>query len=194
MRKLGSKRKEAKKHKRNQLLVGIVLASILFVSIFGYSFGRGDNSEDNENKFIYNEYEFIEQNGFWFTTIGNFEFSFKYNPNETEQIDSSLNLLEDYYEKPLYISSEDVESETEIYRNLRYRNSVVQRMQPACFEDEECANDELPVKTCEENFIIIEESDITEVVQEDNCVFIRGEIEDLARITDGFLLKIIGVS
>ena len=66
-------------------------------------------------------------------------------------------------------------------------------MQLACLEGEECANDELPIKTCEDNFIIIRESDVTEVVQEDNCVFIRGEAEELAKITDAFLLKIIGV-
>ena len=45
MRKLGSRRKEEKKQKRKQLIVGVVLASILFVSIFGYSFGRGGNAK-----------------------------------------------------------------------------------------------------------------------------------------------------
>ncbi|MCK4647633.1 hypothetical protein KAT24_01745 [Candidatus Pacearchaeota archaeon] len=191
MRKLGSRRKEEKKQKRKQLIVGVVLASILFVSIFGYSFGRGGNAK--KNKIIYNGYEFVEQNGFWFTEIGNFEFSFRYNPNEIKQIDSDLNFLESYYEKPLYISSDDIESESEIYRNLMYQNSIIQRMQLACLEGEECANDELPIKTCDDNFIIIRESDVTEVVQEDNCVFIRGEAEELAKITDAFLLKIIGV-
>ncbi len=190
MRKLGSKRKEAKKQKRKQLIVGIVLASILFVSIFGYSFGRGGGSENEEKKITYNGYEFLEQNGFWFTEIGNFEFSFRYNPNETEQIDSSLNFLESYYEKPLYISSEDIESSSEIYRNLE---QIIQRMQLACLEGEECVDDKHPIKTCEDNFIIITESNTTEVVQEDNCVFISGEAENLTKITDGFLLKIIGV-
>ncbi len=192
MRKLGSKRKEEKKKKRNQLILGIGLALILFASVFGYGFGGGGRSTQ-ENKIIYKGYEFVEENGFWFVEIAGFEFSFRYNPNEVEQIDSNLNFLESYYEKPLYISSDDIESESEIYRNLMYQNSIIQRMQLACLEGEECADAELPIKTCEDNFIIISEAETTEVVQEDNCVFIQGKIEDLAKITDGFLLKIIGV-
>jgi len=191
MRRIGSKRKEEKKQKRNQLFVGVVLALILFLSIFGYSFG-GKDAESN--KIIYNGYEFVEKDGFWFTEIDGLEFSFRYNPNETEKIDSDLNPLSNYYGLPLYIFSEDIESESEIYRNLLYQNLIIQRMQLACLEGEECEDEELPVKTCEDNFIIIRESNITEVVQEDNCVFIYGKMENLTRITDGFLLKIIGIS
>ena len=191
MRRLGSKRKETKKQKRKQLIVGIILASILFASIFGYGFRGRDGSE--ENKVTYNGYEFIEEDGFWFMEIGNFEFSFRYNPQETEQIDSDLNPLESYYGKPLYISSEDIESESEIYRNLKYQNPIIQRMQLACLEGETCEDDELPIKTCEDNFIIIKESDITKVSQDNNCVFIEGQGENLTKITDGFLLKIIGI-
>ena len=192
MRRIGSKRKEEKKQKRNQLFVGVVLALILFLSIFGYSFRGGEDA--GSNKIIYNGYEFVERSGFWFTEIDGLEFSFRYNPNETEKIDSNLNPLDNYYGLPLYIFSEDIESESEIYRNLLYQNSIIQRMQLACLEGEECEDEELPVKTCEDNFIIIRESNITKVVQEDNCVFIDGKIEDLTRITDGFLLKIIGIS
>lgn len=189
MRKIGSKRKEAKRQKRNQLVVGIVLTLVLFGSIFGYAFRRG-GSDEQSNSVTYNGYEFVEENGFWFTEIGNFEFSFRYSPEDIEQINSDLNFLESYYEKPLYISSEDIESSSEIYRNLE---PIIERMQLACLEGEEYTNDELVVKTCDDNFIIIKEADVTEVVQEDNCVFISGKAEELTKITDGFLLKIIGV-
>ena len=188
MRRIISKRKEKKKKKWKQLVVGIVLTSILFLSIFGYSYGRGGGTENNN--VIYKGYKFVEQDGFWFTEIGNLEFSFRYSPNEIDQIDSNLNSLESYYGKPLYLSSDDIESGSEIYRNL---NSIIQRMQLACLKGEECESDELPVKTCEDNFILIKESNVTEVVQENNCVFIEGKMEDLTKITDGFLLKIIGV-
>jgi hypothetical protein len=190
MRHLGSKRKQEKKKKRNQLILGIAMALILFASIFGYAFGGGGTEK---NTITYNGYEFVEENGFWFVEIVGFEFSFRYNPNEAEQINSSLNFLESYYEKPLYISSDDIESGSEIYRNLKDQNSIIERMVLACLEGEECVNEELVTKTCEDNFIIIKEAETTEVVQQDNCVFIRGKIEDLARITDGFLLRIIGV-
>ena len=189
MRRIISKRKKEKKKKWNQLVVSTVLVLILFLSIFGYSSMRGGESTE-KNRVVYNGHEFVEKNGFWFTKIKDSEFSFRYNPNEIGQINSSLNLLENYYDKPLYISSDDIESESEIYRNL---NPVIQRMQLACLEGDECKNDELPIKTCEDNFIIIKESDVAEVVQEDNCVFLKGKMGDLTKITDGFLLKIIGI-
>jgi hypothetical protein len=192
MKKLASKRKEEKKRRRNQLIVGLFMASILLISVFGYAFGGGKGSE--ENKITYNGYEFVEQDGYWITEIGNFEFSFRYNPNEIEQITSDLNPLNSYYGKPLYLLSDDIESGSEIYRNLKSQNSIIQRMTLACLEGEECDDEESATKTCEDNFIIIQESSVTEVVQEDNCVFIKGKMEDLAKITDGFLLKLIGVN
>ncbi len=195
MRKITSKRKEAKRQKRNQLIGSVVVIVLLVSSILGYSMaGRGSNSE---NKIFYEGYEFTENSGYWFVEKDGFEFSFRYKPTEISakigEIGSGLNGLESYASKPLYIYSEDIESESEIYRNLLAQNEIVQRMQLACLEGEECDNDELPVKTCEDNFIHISEADSASVRQESNCVFIKGKNEDLAKITDGFLLKVIGL-
>ena len=190
MRRIGSKIKEKKKQRRNQLVIGELLVLVLFASVFAYAFGGGKSVE--EDNVIYGGYEFIEENNFWFTEVGNLVFSFRYNPNEIEQIDSNLNSLESYYDRPLYISSDDIESSSEIYRNL---NPVIQRMQLACLENEGCENEDedIPTKTCEDNFIIIREANVTEVSQKDNCVFIKGKAEDLMKITDGFLLNIVGI-
>ncbi len=190
MRKITSRKKQEKKQKRNQLLLGATMILLLSLSIVGYGLG---GKGVKQNKIVYKGYKFIETDGFWFTEIGDFEFSFRYNPNEIEEIDSDLNLLNKYSGKPLYIFSEDIESSSEIYRNLVDQNSVVTRMQLACLEGEECGNEELPVKTCEDNFIIIRDAELTEVVHDNNCVFIWGKLEDLAKITDGFLLNIIGL-
>ena len=187
MRKITSRRKQEKKQKRNQLIVGVAMILLLSLSIVGYGLG---GKSIKQNKVIYNGQEFVEESGYWFVEIGNLGFSFRYNPNEIEEIDSDLNLLNDYSGKPLYLSSEDIESSSEIYRNLVDQNLIVSRMQLACLEGKEC-DDELPVKTCEDNFIIIQVAETTNVIQEDNCVFIEGKLEDLAKITDGFLLNII---
>jgi len=187
MKRLGSKRKEEKKKRRNQLFVVIVLASILLASIFGYALGGGRSSEENE--ITYNGYEFIEEDGFWFTETGNFEFSFRYNPEEIEQIDSELNLLENYYAKPLYISSDYPEATYEIASNL---DLITLRIQPACLNESDCEGD-LPLKTCEDNFIIIEEKNQTNIIQDNNCVFIQGPQENLTMISDEFLFHILGV-
>ncbi len=192
MRKIISKYKEDKKKKRNGLIVGIILIGIMFLGIFSYAFGRGNNEEDNTKKIDYGGFEFVEQNGYWFTNIGNSQFVFRYNPEQVERIYSKLNLLDNYYGKTLYISSENSEAELEIYRNLLYPNQIVQRIQSACLEEEECEGD-LVKKTCEDNFIIIKENNVSEIIQEENCVFIKGEQENLTKITDEFLFKIIGI-
>ena len=190
MRKITSKRERNKKQKRNQLIVGFVMIFLLSVSIVGYGFGgRGVK----KNKVIYNGYEFVEESGYWFVEIGSFEFSFRYNPNEIENVEDELNLLDSYSGKTIYISSADIESSSEIYRNLVDQNKIILRMQPACLEGEECVGEDMAVKTCADNFITIREAYTTSVTQEDNCVYIEGKLEDLAKITDGFLLNIIGI-
>ena len=65
-------------------------------------------------------------------------------------------------------------------------------MQGACPENVTCAED-IPTKTCEERFIIIQESNETNIIQNESCVFITGKKEDLVKITDEFLYKAIGL-
>ena len=158
----------------------------MLFSVLGYGFGSQESEEGNK-KIIYNGFEFKSSGGFWVLEIGNMQFAFKYNPNEVERIDVELASLDKYYQKPLYINSENKEAEFEI-RNL---NQVVLRKQYACL-DEECEED-LPIKTCEDNFIIIREANNSNIIQDNNCVFILGPQENLTKITDEFLFKIIGV-
>jgi len=190
MRKIISKYKEDKRKRRNGMIIGLILVGIMFFSILGYSL-RGKDDNDIK-KLNYNGFEFVEQNGFWFTNTENFQLVFKYNPQQIEKIASELKNLNNYYGKTLYISSENSEAESEIYRNLFYQNQIVQRMQSACLEGDIC-NENLPVKTCEDNFIIIKPDNISEIIQEENCVFIKGEEENLIKITDEFLFKIFGI-
>jgi len=189
MRKIVSKYKEDKKRKRNQLIVGFILIFIMFFSVLGYSLGGRDATEDS-NKINYNGYEFAEQNGFWVLNIGNFDFIFRYNPEQVEKSYALVNPLNNYYQKPLYVSSENLEAESEIYINLR---QVVLRMQSACLEGEECMDENRAVKTCGDNFIIIREDNSSYINQDENCVFIQGPQENLTRITDEFLFKILGI-
>jgi hypothetical protein len=195
MRKITLKHTKRKKDRMKQFIVWGVLFIMLFSTI-GYSF-LGRESESIK-KLDYNGFEFTNQNGFWLLNIGNLEFAFKYNPNEVEEINSELKYLDNYYEKPLYIFSESNEATSEIYTNL---NQVVLRMQPACLEEDilkeynvskEC-DKTLPTKTCEDNFIIISETNDTKLIQDKNCVFIQDRQENLLKITDEFLFQTLGI-
>jgi len=188
MRKLKSKHTETKKQKRNQVIIGVILIFVMFGSVFGVIVGSfGKNS--SLKKISYNSYEFVKQNNFWVLNLGDFEFAFRYNPNEVEKIDSKLEYLNHYYDKPLYISSENNEATSEIALNL---DQITLRIQPACLEEEGC-EENLPVKTCENNFIIITKSNESKITQNESCVFIQGAEENLTKLSDEFLFKIMGI-
>lgn len=193
MRKITSRHEKEKKIKSKQLLVGGILILIITASTLAYSFIFSEKDEEgfSKSKIIYSGLEFTEKNEFWFTEISNFQFSFKYNPQEVEDVKISYitKTINDYYRKPLYINSESMEAEYEIYRNL---DQFILRRQYACLENQTCEK-EFPVKTCKDNFIIIEEKNESKITQEENCIFIQGKKEDLTKLTDKFLFRILGV-
>ncbi len=192
VRKIVSKEAEDKKRKKNSLIIGLALIGLMVLSSVGYSFISQDNPTGSSgNKINYNGFEFVNNNGLWTLNLGNFNFIFKHNPKEITPVNSSgLNLLNRYVGNPLYISSESTEAELEIYSNL---DSAVLRRQYACLEGRNCTNEQFPIKTCSDNFIIIEKSSTSEIIQDNNCVFIKGPEENLALLTDEFLFKILNI-
>jgi hypothetical protein len=188
MRKIISKEQSAKKQKRNNLILAGLLILIMFGSVFGIIVGSlGQNS--NIETITYNGYQFVNSNGFWTTEIGDYGFAFIYNPEQVEKVSSSINYLDKYNGKTLYFSSESSTALTEIYRNLE---GIVGRFQEACLNETDC-KENLPIKDCSNNFIIIRESNFTNILQNENCVFIEGNYENLTAITDEFLFKTLGV-
>ena len=199
MKKIRTKYSEAKKQKRNQMIVGIVLIFVMFGSVFGVIVGSFGQNKDNSN-IKYNNIKFVEQNDFWFANKGGLNFVFKNNPNQVEKIDVELNYFNSYENKPLYIYSEDYMAELEVSRNFFYQNQIVQRVQSACLDEEadifnltSTCETNSPIKNCEDNFIIIRESNETKIMQNENCVFIQGKKENLIKITDEFLFNVFGI-
>ncbi len=191
MRRIISKSDHAKKQRRNNLIMGIGLIVIMFISVVGYGLmGRDDESSSSGNKIIFRGFEFDNINNLWVTQINDLQFIFRNDPREVISIEGQVNYANVYSGKPLYLSSEDEGSTIEIASNF---NQIAQRIQEACTEDEIC-EDDLPIKDCANNFIIIRESNETSVVQNASCVFIQGEKDNLLNITDGFLLKVMGIS
>lgn len=182
--------RKQKSNRANQIILGVGLVVIMLISTLGYAF-RG-TSNNNSNKVFYNDYEFILQNGYWFVNIGNYQFSFQYNPKEVERIDSQVNYLNSYAGKPVYIYTDNNEAGSEVYRNLFYNTGIALRMQSACFESEGCSEG-LPIKDCTNKFIIIRESEETNITQNESCVFIEGPNENLTQITDEFLFKVLNI-
>ncbi len=193
MRRILSKEQEEKRQKRN----GRILVLFLVIILLGSSFGIIVNSFDNSNsstKMNYNGKELVYQNGFWIYDAGDYQLGFVYNPEESENVSGQIytdltSSVTAYQNAPVYIYSEEPSAEAEVYRNIY---PFVQRIQKACIEGKECGED-IPVKNCSDRLIVIESSELTEIVQNDKCVYIHGSEEDLVKLSDEFLYKIFGI-
>ena len=193
MQKIVSQESKSKKQRRNQLIIGIILIGLMLVSVGGYAFYGQASDSSGLQKIKYNGYEFNLQNEYWVLKLGGYTFGFSNRPDSTNySSEGFLNGLDSYSGKPLYIDSTNNEASYQISMNL---DQVVQRIQPACVENSSCVKDspELPIKTCDDNLLIIMESNFSSIRQENNCVYIEGNNEEILSLVDEFLYKIIGV-
>jgi len=193
MKRLKTQVSRAKKQKRNQLIIGIVLVGVMMLSVFGIVANSfGDDSEE-EPLIFYNGLEFFKQGSYWYAQIEDFNFIFSNNPNDLNgsylKFNNSLKLLNNYINKPLYLYSDEPTLNNFINQNL---SPFVERMQFACYEEENCPEN-YPIKECDENFILIIEEEVPSLEQNGNCVFIKGSYDDLPKVIDEFVLRILGV-
>ncbi len=189
MRNIESKKDQEKRRKRNQIIIGAIMIFIMLGSTFAVIVDSLSNDSQGNGKIEYNGYEFLENNGFWTTKIGNYNFVFSYNPEQTPEITGEFETLDKYYGVPLYFFTESESAMNEVYRNL---NGIVERFQVACIDEKECPEN-WPIKDCSNNFIIIKEANESKIIQQDKCVFIEGNSENLTQITDEFLFKMMGI-
>jgi|TARA_B100000315_G_C14512639_1_gene557702 hypothetical protein len=200
MRRITSRETERKSRRRKQLTVGLVLIFLMFFSTLGYSFQLiGNNGEIGGNDLNapaqiinYNGFEFESRGIFWTLNKGGENFIFAYNPNEVERSYEKVNLLESYVDKPLYIDSDSAEAKAELRANLLKFTSSIEN---ACLSNEEDCDEEIKIN-CNENFIKIREvsnNALEGITQENNCVFINAKKENLIKMTDEFLFKVLGI-
>lgn len=191
MKKIISKEGQEKKQRRNNLIIGIILVSLMLLSTAGYAFyGR---EKEGVQKIKYNEYEFVLQNNYYLLKLGSYTFGFRTSPFSSNVIvQNELKKLNDYADKPIYIYSEESDATYEVYMNFK---QVSQRIQNACPKNSSCEKEfpNLPIKDCSENFIIIEEGEKNLLRQEGNCAYITFKQNESLISVDEFLYKIIGV-
>ncbi len=185
MRKIISKYEEEKKKRRNQLIVGGVLILVMFVSILGFasqSFeGQRINSNANVNTKNYNGFTFTSQNGFWSTTYKNQRLVFTYLPSEANYDSSNLTKsLGNFASKQLYFFSEDKDAQSEASINLAKFSEIIPLQN-------------ISSKDCSQNSIIIENNPISSIKQDNNCIVISGQGQNLIMAVDSVLFKIFGI-
>jgi len=196
MRKIRSQGEIARKKRRDQIVVGIVLIFLLVVSTLGYSLMSGDVKDED----VVNElgFDFIRDGGYWKVVIGSKVFGFQYLPSEVADIFvGGFYDFEMYVNQPLYIVNvndgvSDILVNFEDYI-LRYQEACLRQTEEGGGKREEegkCEGD-LPIKDCNSNLIIFEPGDESMVWQNESCVYIVG---DSVRGADAFLYKVLKIS
>lgn len=187
MRKIITREERERRERKNRTIIGIILVGIMILSTAGYAFYniKGEVIE----KIEYKEIEFVlKEDGLWHFEISGQEFSTLNNPKQTEDVFISGNFnLQNYAGKPLYFSYDSENNGiNEIVRNIgRYTG----RIQLACID--ECEED-LPMKNCTDNIIIVREENETLIKQEENCIYILGKQNDIIKASDAFVFRLFG--
>ena len=193
MKKIETKEQKQKRKRLNQIFIGGVMILLLVLSTAGFALLNKDDDSTNQqiNQKEVNGFNFIKQDNMWITEINEKTHVFFFLPEELNEIEINITkTVLDYINRPLYVMH-NANQIQQIQYNL-YPEYLL-RINSACIENEECEEENIPVKNCSSDNIIIfksEENNITKVYQKENCIYIEG---DLTKGTDKFLYKILGV-
>lgn len=164
-------------------IVGVLLLLILAISSIGYAFISSEDNSEADVKI--EEGKIVEQNGRWFTILSGRQISFSSSLESVQNItDTSKAGINDYYQQNLYYVDANDILFSEFSQNI---GLYALKVQPACYGS--CELD-LPEKNCSDNLIIWNRTAVeNRVYQEDNCVFIDGDI----RSVNAFLYRVFGL-
>jgi hypothetical protein len=192
MRRIQTQKEKERKKRKKDTIITLTLLGILILATVGYTLMQGNNQEDSKT---------IEINGRTFTNLGttwgiqyaNQPYYFSELPNETSNIQVTMNKTpSDYYGQTLYLSQENEYTQF-ILTNL----PSLERSQLACVDssnpinDVPCEDTTLPTKNCSSNLFIFVESDQTKVEQQDNCIIFYG---DFGKAVDAFFYNLIKIN
>lgn len=195
MKKTLSKRERKKAEQKKQLIVGLILVSLMVFSTIAYSLSSRDSDKTTQTKFMYKGVLFFEQGEYFIATDGNFQLLIFNDPRENKFLQEELPevSIDNFFNFPLYLDSEYYLLNSAIAENLGPNtNGVSSRVQLACIDEEDCA-EELPIKNCQENIIVIRESNASKITKEENCIFISGNIDELPSLVDTFIQTLFGI-
>jgi len=175
----------ARKERNKKWIVGIVLIGLMVISTAGYSLMSG-TEEDSSSKVDEAGLTFYKQGGLWRVVIDGEVFGFQYLPSEVANISVKGSYDLEMYAGQVIYYSDVSEGVIEILNNIgRY----VLRHQGACLNASDCEGN-LPIKDCSNNLIITAEGNVTEVYNDENCVYLVG---DSVKAADAFLYKVLKV-
>ncbi len=187
MRRIESAEEAEKRRKRTTSILSILMLGILLFGTAGFAFSYyGGTSNSDGSTDSSGTQEGFNSAGQWVKVLNGQSFYFTNSPEDVKDIKIDLSkTLGEYSGNKIYIAGESNSlSYNEIVSVLGQYSSG---LQPACFGK---CEDNLPEKTCSDNIIVLNESEENSVSQENNCVFINGNV----KAADAFLFEILGIN
>jgi flagellar basal body-associated protein FliL len=183
MKTIQTEEQREKSRKRNTQIIGIVLAVLMLGSTLGYAFSMFFSSRSAEPIPINSTAQpdqplVITYNGLSFALFSTMQDISIIPVNITRRVS-------DYAGATIFIASEDDLSRQELAGVL---TNYAGRVQQACYGP--CASEDLPEKTCADNLIVVRSSVAQGVSQQQNCIFIDGDINAV----DAFLYRLFRLS
>lgn len=199
MERIITREKKERKRKRNQIIIGVILITLMLFSTAGYALlNRSSGNLQNtgiDESINYKGIEFtrtgINFNSDWVFQAQGGSFITRHIPNEVTNISfSTISNIGRYVDQPLYIVGSGP-GVSEVARNLQPYSL---RLQNACISEEDC-EEGLPVKECSDNIIIVREpeDDLEYIYEEENCIYIIANLENQIRYADKFLFELLGI-
>lgn len=192
-RRLASPEDLARKQRRNQVVMGLILTVLMLVSIAGFGFMNSSSSGvtgATGARVTYGAYSFQQVGSYWQLEDSAQLLYFQYNPGQIARIPASVPPASTYTSAPLYIASESGAATQEIFSTLI---PFSLRIQEACHEDAECISEDFPQKTCSDHVIVVRFAEEPSIFTEENCVFIEGTPDGIMNVTDEYLFRTLGI-
>ncbi len=177
MRKILSQEELEKKRKRNTAILSIFMLALLLLSTLSYAVFSNPFASVNEENQPQQTKQPFDKISFQYQGT-NIALLSTYLDIENIPIDISLT-PESYLGGNIYIESDN----QGILQELASSIGSFSRVQEACYGK---CEENLPEKTCNDHLIVWKESAENKVYQDNNCIFIEGDIS----AADAFIYKL----
>lgn len=183
MRKIETQNIIDARNQKNKKLLTVLMLVILLGSTAGYAFMTFEQDNGSNGGSQNSDGQYQNAAGRWAVNVSGQDIYLSNSKIDVQNISVlSYSGLGNYYNKPLYVSSDSDSSLQEIGSTIGLYAS---RTQQACYGP---CNKNLPEKNCTDNLIVFRANETLKVSQSENCIFIDGNL----RSVDAFLYKVLG--
>lgn len=196
LRRIETAAEREKKERNRSVIIGLILVILMILSTAGYAIRQ----EKQQENLKYKDFVFFRGENGW-QLQKPFALLTRFNPKEVESIPCNCRMQkQDFENQEIYFvafNSDEKTAATELLKNL-----PVFRTQLACLEGEENKTgcEDLPIKNCFDDRIIIineimdENKTVSpEAYQQNKCLFINSNSDNITMTADRVLFSIYGI-